>query len=179
MVVSTSWIHGTITIIVIAAIARLTPVFHFSSRSSRSWAWSCFDCSSKALTSACGSSASYPVDLMASTSASGSTVLSSNVTVALFSIRLTVASLTPLVALSADWTRLWHAAQCIPVTGIVIFLDMGRRLHTPHPYVNSPRLRALIHRGGRRGRRGLRAHLRPRRPLRWIGRFCRRYRQPD
>jgi hypothetical protein len=58
------------------------------------------------------------------------------VTVALFNIRLTVASATPAVPLRADCTRLWQAAQCIPETGIVIFFDMGRILYTPHPYVN-------------------------------------------
>src|SRR5712691_5364626 len=62
---------------------------------------------------------------MVSTSASGFTECSSYVTVALLSIRLTFASVTPGLPARADCTRLWHAAQCIPVTGIVIFVAIS------------------------------------------------------
>jgi len=43
----------------------------------------------------------------------------SNVTVALFSIRFTPASCTPAWAANVRWIKDWHAAQVIPVTGIV------------------------------------------------------------
>ena len=46
-------------------------------------------------------------------------MLGSNVTVALCSIRLTLASCTPAWLASVRWINDWHAAQVIPVTGIV------------------------------------------------------------
>src|ERR1700693_3671409 len=56
---------------------------------------------------------------MLSTNADVEVAFGSNVIVALFSIRLTVASCTPVCSASVRWMKDWHAAQVIPLTGMV------------------------------------------------------------
>src|SRR3954465_2471768 len=55
---------------------------------------------------------------MASTSASGDAAFGSKVTVALFIMRLTLASATPGCFSSIRWTRAWQAAHVMPLTGM-------------------------------------------------------------
>ena len=100
------------------ASASATVTFRVSARTSSRCAFSDSSCSSNAPRDVAGSSAPYPVSLIASTSCSADTAFGSNETVALLSIRFTVASATPAVRASVRWTRAWHAAQVIPVTGM-------------------------------------------------------------
>ena len=101
--------------------ARDTSAFRRNSAASAVRARSCASCSSTAPTSSIGSSAPYPVPRIRSTRASASTTPGSKRTVAVFVMRLTVASSTPGVFSSTRCTRAWHAAHVIPVTGMFSF----------------------------------------------------------
>src|SRR4051812_14456142 len=91
---------------------------------------------------------------MASIRWSGEVAAGSKSTVALFIIRLTVASATPGCRCRARWTRAWQAAQVIPETGMLIFwvvVELGADIacipprgisyHTPTPYFKPGELR--------------------------------------
>ena len=141
-----------------AAAVSATITLRVSACTSWTWARSASSCSSNAPFVFAGSSAPYPESRIASTNCSAEIAPGSNDTVALFSIRFTVASATPGVRASVRCTRAWQAAQVMPVTGMtrrdaagvsvvavfVIASALGASKYTPWGYSRRSQRRSQL-----------------------------------